>query len=92
MQSARHPEVVDPVEPMLKAVAHHADQKWIVLYVERWLKAPMQRSDRTKIPRVKGTSVRVPKWVMIPACRNCLISARTRLSVTRRRSSVTSNP
>ena len=40
---------------MLKAVAHHADQKWIVLYVERWLKAPMQRSDGTLIPRVKGT-------------------------------------
>jgi hypothetical protein len=26
-----------------------------VLYVERWLKAPMQRSDGTLIPRVKGT-------------------------------------
>ena len=42
-------------ELMLRAVAHHADQKWIVLYVERWLKAPMQRSDGTLIPRVKGT-------------------------------------
>ena len=40
---------------MLKAVAHHTDQKWIVLYVERWLKAPMQRSDGTLVPRVKGT-------------------------------------
>jgi RNA-directed DNA polymerase len=42
-------------ELMLKAVAHHADQKWIVLYVERWLKAPMQRPDGTLVPRVKGT-------------------------------------
>ena len=44
-----------PWDLMLKAVAHHADQKWIVLYVERWLKAPMQRSDGTLLPRVKGT-------------------------------------
>jgi len=40
---------------MLKAVAHHTDQKWIVLYVERWLKAPMQMSDGTLVQRVKGT-------------------------------------
>jgi RNA-directed DNA polymerase len=40
---------------MLRAVSHHADQKWIVLYVERWLKAPMQRSDGALLPRVKGT-------------------------------------
>lgn len=40
---------------MLKAVAHHTDQKWIVLYVERWLKAPMQRPDGALVARVKGT-------------------------------------
>ncbi len=39
---------------MLKAVAHHTDQKWVVLYVERWLKAPMQKPDGTLVPRVKG--------------------------------------
>ena len=44
-----------PWELMLKAVAHHTDQKWVVLYVERWLKAPMQRSDGTLVPRVRGT-------------------------------------
>ena len=44
-----------PWDLMLKAVAHHTDQKWVVLYVERWLKAPMQRSDGTLVPRVKGT-------------------------------------
>jgi retron-type reverse transcriptase len=26
---------------VLKVVARHTDQKWILLYVERWLKAPM---------------------------------------------------
>ena len=40
---------------LLKAVAHHSDQKWVVLYVERWLKAPMQRPDGILAPRVKGT-------------------------------------
>jgi retron-type reverse transcriptase len=36
-------------------VARHCDQKWVVMYVERWLKAPMQRSDGTLVQRVKGT-------------------------------------
>ena len=40
---------------MLRAVRHHTDQKWLVLYVERWLKAPMRRPDGTLSPRVKGT-------------------------------------
>ncbi len=44
-----------PWDLMLKAVARHTDQKWIVLYVERWLKAPMQRPNGTLLARVKGT-------------------------------------
>ena len=40
---------------MLRAVARHSDQKWVVMYVERWLKAPMQRPDGTLVQRVKGT-------------------------------------
>ena len=44
-----------PWDLMLKAVARHTDQKWVVLYVERWLKAPMLMSDGTLVPRVKGT-------------------------------------
>jgi RNA-directed DNA polymerase len=42
-------------ELMLRAVARHSDQKWVVMYVERWLKAPMQRPDGTLVQRVKGT-------------------------------------
>ncbi len=34
-----------PWDLVLKAVAHHTDQRWILLYVERWLKAPLQRED-----------------------------------------------
>jgi group II intron reverse transcriptase/maturase len=40
---------------MLRAVARHSDQKWVVMYVERWLKAPMLMSDGTLVSRVKGT-------------------------------------
>jgi RNA-directed DNA polymerase len=44
-----------PWNLMLKAVTHHSDQRWVVLYVERWLKVPMQSPDGTLTPRVKGT-------------------------------------
>jgi RNA-directed DNA polymerase len=44
-----------PWELMLRAVAHHTDQKWVLMYVERWLKAPMLMSDGILVPRVKGT-------------------------------------
>ena len=42
-------------ELMLKAVARHTDQKWVMLYVERWLKAPMLMPEGTMVTRVKGT-------------------------------------
>ena len=44
-----------PWDLMLKAVARHTDQKWVLLYVERWLKAPMLMADGTLVSRVKGT-------------------------------------
>ena len=40
---------------MLKAVAWHTDQRWILLYVERWLKAPLQQRDGTLVERDRGT-------------------------------------
>jgi RNA-directed DNA polymerase len=40
---------------VLKAVAHHTDLRWILLYVERWLKAPIQREDGTLKPRDCGS-------------------------------------
>src|SRR5260370_522589 len=39
----------------LKAVARHTDQKWVLLYVERWLKAPMRMPDGTLTERTQGT-------------------------------------
>ena len=40
---------------MLKAVQRHTDSKWVLLYVERWLKAPMLMPDGTLNARTKGT-------------------------------------
>jgi RNA-directed DNA polymerase len=40
---------------MLKAVARHTDAKWVLLYVARWLKAPMRRPDGTLAARDRGT-------------------------------------
>ncbi len=38
-----------------KAVAHHTDSKWVLIYVERWLKAPMLMPDGTLRHRTMGT-------------------------------------
>jgi RNA-directed DNA polymerase len=40
---------------LLKAVAHHTSERWVLLYISRWLKAPMQMPDGTIMPREKGT-------------------------------------
>lgn len=34
-------------ELMLKAVAHVTEEKWVMLYVKRWLQMPIQKSDGT---------------------------------------------
>ncbi|MCP5033935.1 MAG: group II intron reverse transcriptase/maturase, partial [Actinomycetia bacterium] len=44
-----------PHDLLLKAVAHHTDEAWVLLYIERWLKAPMTMPDGTVAPRDKGT-------------------------------------
>jgi RNA-directed DNA polymerase len=40
---------------MLKAVAAHTDQPWVLLYVRRWLAAPLQLPDGTLQQRDRGT-------------------------------------
>ena len=40
---------------LMKAVRKHTDCKWILLYIERWLKAPSQLQDGTIKNRDKGT-------------------------------------
>ena len=42
-------------ELMMLAVRKHTNCKWVLLYVERWLKAPEQRREGTPEDRDKGT-------------------------------------
>jgi retron-type reverse transcriptase len=36
-------------------VAHHTDLAWVKLYVGRWLRAPVEHPDGTRVERTKGT-------------------------------------
>jgi RNA-directed DNA polymerase len=40
---------------VLKAVAHHTDEAWILLYVARWLKAPLRHTDGSVSARDRGS-------------------------------------
>jgi len=40
---------------LLKAARKHVQENWALLYIERWLKAPMELEDGTRIERTKGT-------------------------------------
>ena len=42
-------------ELLLRAVRKHVKCKWALLYVERWLKAPMELEDGTRVERTRGT-------------------------------------
>jgi hypothetical protein len=45
-----------PHSLLLKAVAHHTSERWVLLCISRWLVAPMQMPDGTVVARDKGTS------------------------------------
>jgi group II intron reverse transcriptase/maturase len=40
---------------LMRAVRKHTDCRWVLLYIERWLKAPVQLEDGRLIHREKGT-------------------------------------
>ncbi len=40
---------------LLKALRHHCDERWVLLYVERWLTAPMQGREGQSTGRTVGT-------------------------------------
>jgi RNA-directed DNA polymerase len=42
-------------ELVMKAVQHHDKTPWVLLYIERWLKAPVQRQDGSQQKRTKGS-------------------------------------
>jgi RNA-directed DNA polymerase len=42
-------------ELMMRAVRKHTDCKWLLLYITRWLKAPIQLEDGSLVSREKGS-------------------------------------
>src|ERR1700684_4574922 len=44
-----------PHELLMNAVHKHTECKWVVLYIERWLKAPLQVSKDEIVARDRGT-------------------------------------
>ena len=42
-------------ELLLKAVKKHSNCRWVLLYIDRWLTAPMQLADGSLVKRTKGT-------------------------------------
>ena len=47
----------DSIDPdlLMRAVRKHTDCPWVLLYIERWLKAPVQMADGSLIERERGT-------------------------------------
>lgn len=44
-----------PHSLIMRAVHKHTQLKWVLLYIERWLQAPLQREDGTLVARACGT-------------------------------------
>jgi group II intron reverse transcriptase/maturase len=44
-----------PHDLIIKAVEANTDEPWVLLYVKRWLEAPMQQSDGCLVKRDRGT-------------------------------------
>lgn len=40
---------------LLRAVRKHTDEKWVILYIERWLKTPFKMRDGEVVERTAGT-------------------------------------
>ena len=44
-----------PHDLMMRALRRHCDCRWVLLYVERWLRAPLQQQDGSLVERHQGT-------------------------------------
>ena len=45
---------------LMKAVAHHSDERWVLLYIQRWLKAPMTTTRRNHRATREQNPTRIP--------------------------------
>lgn len=80
-----------PWDLIVKAVEANTDLPWIVLYVKRWLTAPMQRADGSQAERDRGTPQGSAVSPVLATCSCTTRSTRGWTAVFRRcRSSVTS--
>ena len=61
-------------ELMLRAVRRHTNRPWVLLYIERWLKAPMQMEDGSIVPGMSGTP---QGGVISPILANCFCIMRS---------------
>src|SRR3984893_9255935 len=55
---------------MMRAVRKHAKERWMELYIERWLKAPAQDEEGRLLKRERGTpqgGVMTPRTQKIPS-------------------------
>ena len=41
-------------ELLLKALKRHTQEKWVLMYIERWLKVPYEKSDGSQVDRALG--------------------------------------
>jgi group II intron reverse transcriptase/maturase len=62
------------LELMLRAVRHLTDCPWVLLYIEQWLKAPVQMEDDSIVARTTGT----PTRSVTAGTRRRRVSCRTR--------------
>jgi hypothetical protein len=46
-----------PHSLLLKAVAHHTSERWVLLYISRWLKAPVQMPGGTMVRAASSPGV-----------------------------------
>ena len=44
-----------PHDLMMRALKRHSQDRWVALYVQRWLEAPMQSTDGEQTERTRGT-------------------------------------
>ena len=42
-------------EKLMKALQRHVTEKWVLMYIERWLTAPIENKTKENQPRSKGT-------------------------------------
>jgi RNA-directed DNA polymerase len=61
-------------ELLLRALRKHCQCKWVLLYIERWLKAPMQDGNGQMVERTRGT----PQGGVVSRCLR-ICSCTTRL-------------